>query len=433
MLPNHLEKIIFHNVLDNKEYVAAVKPNFFESQYYGDLFKVASEFVVKYNQTPTKEQMLEIVRINGLSNITREFLDALYDTDKNLYDPEWIEESTEAWIEFKKLDKSVEQLLTYLKTTKIGVENVKNVVETAKDIINTGTNIDFKFDEGLDFFDPESHKQPLNDTFSTGFPYLDLVLGGGWNTKSLYCVLGPMKTGKSIWLTNLCANAVRLGYNSAMISLEMKDKHVTKRLGANMLGISMSEYNETAEDQDMIRKRISNIGIDELKIPGKLYIKEFPTSSASTKDVERWLLKMEQTKGIKFKTIFIDYINILLNWRQPNSENLYMKIKQIAEDLRAMGIRNNWAIITATQTNRQGWETSSLSLSNISESGGLGHTVDWMGGIIQDELMHANNEYILQTMLNRNEGYKNSRKKFNIDYNYMRLTETMDPIIQDLY
>lgn len=67
----------------------------------------------------------------------------------------------------------------------------------------------------------------------------------------------------------------------------------------------------------------------------------------------------------------------------------------------------------------------SLSLSSIAESSGLGHTVDWMGGIIQDELMYAEREYMLQTMLNRSEGYKNSRKKFNIDYSHMRITEDM--------
>jgi hypothetical protein len=32
-----------------------------------------------------------------------------------------------------------------------------------------------------------------------------------------------------------------------------------------------------------------------------------------------------------------------------------MKIKQIAEDLRAMAMRNSWAIVTATQVNRSGF------------------------------------------------------------------------------
>lgn len=84
-------------------------------------------------------------------------------------------------------------------------------------------------------------------------------------------------------------------------------------------------------------------------------------------------------------------------------------------------------------THNSGFGASgALSLSNIAESSGLGHTVDWMGGIIQDELMYAENEYMLQTMLNRNEGYKNSRKKFNIDYSHMRIIEdTNSQIILD--
>jgi len=237
----------------------------------------------------------------------------------------------------------------------------------------------------------------------------------------------------SIWLANFAANAVKLGYNSAVISFEMRDRHVIKRLGANMLNISMKDYNDAAKDKDKIKKLLSNISFDTLTMPGKLFIKEYPTSAASTKDVERYLLKMEERYKFKFKTVFVDYINIIQNWRNPNSENTYMKIKQISEDLRAMAKRNNWALISLTQVNRSAFGASGqLALSSIAESSGLGHTVDWMGGLIQDEVMHANNEYLLQTMLNRNEGYKNSRRRFLIDYNHMRLTE--DPnttIIQE--
>ena len=196
MLPTHLEKIAFHTILENKDYINIVKSNFFETPNYGILFKLGAAFVNKYNKTPTKQQLIELTKLKNISNITNEFFDALYDYDGDQYDPDWIEESIEAWIEFKKLDTSVEGLLTYLKTTKISTENVKNVVETAKDIIVEGANIDFKFDEGLDFFNPESHKQPTLDTFSTGFPYLDTVLGGGWSTKALYVLVGETKIGK---------------------------------------------------------------------------------------------------------------------------------------------------------------------------------------------------------------------------------------------
>ena len=49
----------------------------------------------------------------------------------------------------------------------------------------------------------------------------------------------------------------------------------------------------------------------------------------------------------------------------------YMKIKQIAEDLRAMGIRNNWLIVTATQINRNGYNSSDISMTDVAESAGL--------------------------------------------------------------
>ena len=292
-----------------------------------------------------------------------------------------------------------------------------------KAIINERTSIEFGFDEGLDFFNPDSHIQPTSDTFSSGYNYIDLVLGGGFYLKALFCFIGEMKIGKSIWLANMAANSVRLGQNTAVISLEMRDRKLVKRLGSNLLGISMRDYGQASADGESMKKRLANVGYDSLRMPGKLYVKEFPTSSAGVPDVERYLKKMEESKGIKFKLVVLDYVNILKNWRNPNTENMYMKIKQIAEDLRAMAMRNDWAIITATQVNRSGFGSTDLSINNISESSALGHTVDAMFGIIQDEIMHANREYILKLLANRDDGHKNSRKKFNIDYDFMRITE----------
>lgn len=111
------------------------------------------------------------------------------------------------------------------------------------------------------------------------------------------------------------------------------------------------------------------------------------------------------------------------NWRNPNSENTYMKIKQIAEDLRAAAQRNSWAIVTATQTKQSEFDATDLSMNSASESSGLVATVDGMFGIIQDPLMYTSNEYKLKLLANRDEGYKNSYKKFLVDYNFMRISE----------
>ena len=37
--------------------------------------------------------------------------------------------------------------------------------------------------------------------------------------------------------------------------------------------------------------------------------------------------------------------------------------------------------------------------------------------------MYSNNEYKLKVLANRDEGYKNSYKKFTVDYSHMRIAE----------
>jgi replicative DNA helicase len=427
MVATHLEKIFFHYLLERRELLGIVKSRFFETADIRKIYEVIQEFSEKYNETPSKSQVNELIKMKGLTEeLDATKIDYIYEVNLKEYEEDWLRETAESWIEYKNLDLSVFDLLNYLKTTKVTTENVKDVVQNAKNIITERNNIQFNFDEGLDFFNPESHIQPAADTFSSGIPMVDLVLGGGWYSKALFCFIGEMKIGKSIWLANVAANSVKLGYNTAVLSLEMRDRKLIKRLGANLLGINMKEYNKMAEDKVLMKQKIGNMGYESLQVPGKLYVKEFPTSSAGVPDIERYLLKMEELKGIKFKVIVLDYINILKNWRNANSENTYMKIKQIAEDARAMAMRNNWAIVTATQINRSGFGSTDLSANNISESAALGHTVDAMFGIIQDEMMHANREYILKLIANRDDGYKNARQKFLINYDLMRITQDMD-------
>jgi len=353
MTSPQLEKIFYHHIVSDLDLTSMAKAEYFETEFIREVFKISQPFIVKYGETPSFKQVYESGKMAGkLDKNNVQKLQLLYKHDPNEYDDEWLTRNAEGWMELRALDTSLLDLITYRKTTKVDIENISEVIEIARGILEKGTNVSFDFDEGLNFFDASHHIQPTWDTFSTGFPYLDKALGGGWSSKALYIIAGENKSGKSIWLANLASNAVKDGHNAAFLTFEMKSEHVIKRLGANLLNISMREYNEISRDSDLIKSRLSNIGYDTLKTPGRLTVKEFPTSSASVKDVERYLLKMEERHNFKYKIVFVDYINIMMNWRNPNSENTYMKIKQIAEDLRAMGSRNNWSIVSVTQLNR---------------------------------------------------------------------------------
>jgi len=79
-------------------------------------------------------------------------------------------------------------------------------------------------------------------------------------------------------------------------------------------------------------------------------------------------------------------------------------------------------------THNSEFDATDLSMNSASESSGLVATVDGMFGIIQDPLMYTANEYKLKLLANRDEGYKNSYRKFLVDYNFMRISE--DPTSQ---
>ncbi len=197
MVATHLEKIFFHYLLGRKELIGIVKSRFFDTADIRKTYEITQEFVEKYNEIPTKSQLNELIKLKGVSDdITQTKVDLLYDVNLKEYDDDWLKETAESWIEYKNLDLSVYDLLSYLKTTKVNTENVKDVVQTAKNIITERNNIQFNFDEGLDFFNPDSHIQLASDTFSSGVPFIDLVLGGGFYSKALFCFIGEMKIGK---------------------------------------------------------------------------------------------------------------------------------------------------------------------------------------------------------------------------------------------
>lgn len=427
MQSSHLEKIFYHYIDSRPEIENIVLSRFYDSPEIRMAHELRAEFRKKYSQAPTAGQLKQITKLKGIQDqLSDEKIEAIYEEDLSQYETEWLESTAEAWIEYKTLDTSVIDLVSYLKTTKISAENVKDVVQTAKTLISDRNNVDFKFDEGSDFFDPESHRQRIQSRFSTGYEYLDTVLGGGYSPKTLLAFAGIPKVGKSMWLCNLSCAGVKHGYNVAYISLEMAEAKVIKRLACNLLNVPSKEYNILSEDSSYIKKRFSAISTDALSVPGALLVKEFPTSTASVTDVENWLRRMEEKRKMKFKLVVIDYIGIMRNYRNPNSENSYMKIKQIAEDLRAMAMRNEWCIVTASQFNRGAYNTNDVILEQIAESAALIHTVDGLFGIIQDEMMLMNSEYLLKTLANREEGYKNSKKRFMISYDYSRITEDLN-------
>jgi hypothetical protein len=331
--------------------------------------------------------------------------------------------SDNGFIDIKKIGKTIPYLKYKIKTNNHTLEcaDTHIVIDSEYDEIFVK---DLNRDTRPDKIITESGVEVVREVINTGEyeEMYDLQLDE--NSNHLFFTNGVL-SHNSIWLANDAANFTRMGYNTAFITAEMAGHKVIKRIGSNLLNITMSDYDAKAKDAVFLKRRLETVG-DGLMPPGKLFVKKFPTSQANVLDIENYLLDVEETAGIKLKAVIIDYINILSNHRNPNSENTYLKIKQIAEDLRAMADRNKWLIITATQIKRGAYNSTDIGMEDISESAGLAHTADMIYAIIQDELMHAEHEYWLKVLKIRDGEGKNLKCKFSINYDYMRLTETSD-------
>ena len=419
------EKIFFRLSLQKPKYLQAIKSGYYTSEDIDVLSYLANKFYSKFNETPSQEQLkLLISNSKKAAKVTDNILEMLFQVDLDQYDEEWLVSTAESWIKWRTFDTSLFDTIEYIKTTQVTPQNADSVIQKVKGLINDRNNLTFNSDLGLNFFDADSHDQKDAEKVSTGYNFLDRLLGGGYDKGgNLIVYAGEQNIGKSIYLANDAANFVKMGTNTVVVTAEMAAHKFVKRIGSNLLSININEYGEKAKNKDHIKRRLETVG-DGFTPPGQLFVKQFPTSQATVLDIESYVSQIEEERQIKVGAVVIDYINILANYRNQNTENTYMKIKQIAEDLRAMGIRNNWLIVTATQITRNGYNSSDIGMTDIAESAGLSHTADVMLGIIQDDMMRANSEYWLKLLKIRDGEGKGTKCKLDIDWNYMRLIET---------
>lgn len=421
---NDHEKLFFNYFLSKPQYLKSLRPGFFGNNDLEHLAKISKTFYSKFGESPSKEQMKALLA-DDPADVPGEIVNSIYDVNIAEYEQDWLKRTSESWIKWKHFDKQLIKTIEYVKTQNVSPENVEDVVNRAINMISTDGSLKFDADVGLDFFNCENHVQKTFKKIETGWTFIDNISGGGYDTKSLIVYAGEQNIGKSIWLANDAANFVRMGHNVVFISAEMSDRKVVKRIGSNLLNIPMSEYEEKSSNRDFMNRKLERVSKGLLP-PGKLFIKEYPTSQATVLDIEAYLKELEETQDHKVNVLIVDYINILANYRNPNTENTYMKIKQIAEDLRALAVKRNMLVISATQINRGAWDSTEVKMENIAESAGLAHTVDVMYALIQDSMMHAAKEYWLKVLKIRDGEGKGTKCRFEIDYNFMRLTETGD-------
>ena len=115
--------------------------------------------------------------------------------------------------------------------------------------------------------------------------------------------------------------------------------------------------------------------------------------------------------------IVLDYMDIMTSNQVISAENMFVKDKYIAEEIRSAGNDYNAVMVTASQLNRSSHETDLSDLGHAQIAGGISkiNTADNLIAIIQDEKMRAMKQYMLKLLKTRSSGGVGSYVNLDID------------------
>lgn len=434
-----LEGIILGNLIHNDAYIRKVlhhlQEEYFEEPAARHSYQLIDGFMNKYNERPTKEALhVELLNRDDLNEAQfkedKQYLDNL--TVDKATNFEWLIAQTEEFCKSAALRNALGQSI------EIASNENKNLSTGAiPQILERALAVSFDDKVGHDYLDDwmerfKSYKEEKR-RLPFDLEYFNKITKGGLLNKTLNLLMAGTGIGKSMTMCHLAAKHLELGKNVLYITLEMSDMAISQRIDANLLDISLNDFETIPED--IFAKKMKRL---REKTVGKLVVKEYPNGAASAATFRHLLSELRLKKNFKPDIIYIDYLNICSSSRIKlgGSINSYTYIKSIAEELRALAVEHDLPIVTATQTNREGQSNSNITLENTSESIGLPQTVDLMLALYCDEqLSQLGKMHVIQLKNRYNDLNYYRRFAVGVDKVKMRFYDVeqtaQDEIIDD--
>lgn len=421
-----IETTVIKNLIKNEEYARKVLP-FLKEEYFRQeedklLYKLISEFIVKYNTLPTENAIL--VDLSSVMNLNQSTFDLckdkieIFKKTPALENIDWLLDVTENFCKDRAIVIAMSESLEIMNDPKHA--NRKGIIpQMLSDAIATSfdPHVGHDYLQESDMRYDYMHRPMVKIPFD--LDYMNKITNGGVETKSLNIILAGTGVGKTLAMCHFAAANLIQGKNVLYITMEMAEEKIAERIDANLLNIALDDLKKIPKVD--YEKRVNNL---KSKTNGKLIIKEYPTANASTIHFRALLNELLLKKKFKPDIIYVDYLNICTSARLKMGSNVnsYTYIKAIAEELRGLAVEYGIPIWSATQTTRGGYSNSDPGLEDTSESFGLPATADFMIAMITTEDLDNLNQIMVKQLKNRYADVNlNKRFVIGVDRTKMRL------------
>jgi replicative DNA helicase len=342
--------------------------NIYNPENFDRSLRSAAEFIAKhcndYKTLPTREQISAATGVK-LAEIP----------DLNEGHSEWFMSEFEQFTRRQELERAILKSADLLE---------KGEYDPVEKLIKDAVQISLTKDMGTDYF--EDPRARINKYFnsggqvSTGWPQMDRILYGGMSRGELNIFAGGSGSGKSLVMMNIALSWLQAGLSGVYVSLELSEELCSLRTDAMLSGMSTKEIRKDIDTAELKVKLVS-------KKAGQYRVKALPAQS-TVNDIRAYLKEVQVQTGIKVDFIMVDYLDLLMPVTAKVSPNdLFVKDKYVAEELRNLAKELGVLLVTASQLNRSAVEEIEFDHSHI--SGGISkiNTADNVFGIFTSRAM----------------------------------------------
>jgi len=400
-----------------------------QKEYFDDieekvLYSILKGYWIQAHKIPTKKDIiLEITTKNKYEKIRQglvEKVETVFSLDLSEYTESFVRDQFLDILRKKKLQSAIKKIVDEVnKTGKVDESAIKGEIIKSLGIEDDTQNMGIDYYDG-DLLDRMKVLQELHVShFSTGMSAeLDDVLK--LKRKTLVAVSAQLNVGKSLFLNNLAVNISQQGHNVLYLSLEMDAFDISKRLDRIALGFLEDLY---FKDMDLVDRKMDEVKKDNPK-RGKLFIRSYSPRSLTSFQI-RALLETYRLKNIGIDVILVDYLTLMKSNSIRKDDSMYMRGKDVAEELSALAKDERCLVFTALQVKSESYGKNKQGSEMVAESLAIPQILDGLINMVE-VIVDEEDKYFIINSEKIRDGKKSKKRIYLKLKDNLRIEDTTE-------
>ena len=394
---------LLNDALAAKTALPKLPDDFFEHDpEYHLIFTAFKDFIINYQNRPSRHELIDYIKdwcIKGKLDddkikVLLLALDKLWDWGSGTnFNPVYIREKLYDAIKSHEILKVLKQTESYIEEGKY--DDLVEAMSKARYSVSEEESFTEYWTDTTSRIERLRRKRAK--VIPTNMAPVDDLIDGGMTRGGLGMVMAGSGRGKTAILGQLAVQASLQGFTVAYITLEASADEIMKRCDSHNSGIPVSDI--PIAKRRKIAEGLHQVYTTNKQTPGPFFVQYYPTKSISVRQVEDFVERIREEKGLTLDLLVLDYFDLLKMTGTYTKK--YEALEENIEILRGLAGKYNMAIWTASQINRGGVGKETVDMDDIASGFGKVFPLDLLITISQTKQEKVKNVFRFYFAKNR--------------------------------